>query len=141
MVAILRQAAQSNVMNFGVSFYLQGMHYMKANNASSEFSTSSRVHVARRDSASQYLSQVLVDTNILNQRVMAPTQRLISVYNFGAVSPFRKNSSSCLLHAFYYLNRLIDTQYLLFQKQKLTPCLSTSSRLQKQASRYGNAVA
>ena len=51
---------------------------------------------ARRDLVSQYLSQVLVNTNVLNQGVTVPTQRLIStfMYNFGVVSPFRKNSSS-----------------------------------------------
>ena len=92
MVAVLRQAGQSNFTNFGVSFYLQGMQYMKANNASSEFSTSSMV--TQRDLASQYLSQVLVDTNVLNQGVTASTQRLISAYNSGAVSPLCKNSSS-----------------------------------------------
>ena len=68
------------------------MRFTKANNASREFSTSSRA--ARRDLASQYLYQVVVDTNVLNQGVPAPTQRLISSYNFGAVSPFRENSSS-----------------------------------------------
>ena len=68
------------------------MHYTKANNASSEFSMFSRA--ARTNSAFQYLSQVLVDTNVVKQGITAPTQRLIGVYNFGAVSPFRENSSS-----------------------------------------------
>ena len=77
---------------------------MKANYASSKFSTSSMV--ARRDFASQYLSQVLVDTNVLNQGVTAPTQRHIRVDNFGAVSPFREILRTALLCAFYYLNRL-----------------------------------
>ena len=48
---------------------------------------------AQRDSTSQYLSQVLVDTNV-NQGVTALTQRLVSMYNFGAVSLLCKNSSS-----------------------------------------------
>ena len=92
MVAVLRQAARSNFTNFGVSFYLRWMCYTKANNANREFSMSSRA--AQRDSASQYLSQVLVDKNVLNQGITTLTQHLTSVYNFGAVSPFCENSSS-----------------------------------------------
>ena len=48
----------------------------------------------QRDSASQYLSQVLVDANVLNQGVPTPTQRLIGIYNFGAVSVTSESSSS-----------------------------------------------
>ena len=92
IVAILKQAVRLNFTKFGTSFYLRRMYYTKANNTSSEFSTSSSM--AQGDLASQYLSQVLVDTSILNQGITAPTQRLITIYNFGAVSSARKNSLS-----------------------------------------------
>ena len=93
MVAILKQAERSNFTNFDFSFYFRGIRYTctMANNTSNEFSTSSRA--AQRDSASQYLSKVLVGTNVLNQSVTAPTQRLISIYNFGAVIPSRETLS------------------------------------------------
>ena len=45
----------------------------------------------------QYLSQVLVDTNVLNQGITIPTQRLISIYNFGAVGPFNENPALCFV--------------------------------------------
>ena len=77
---------------FRRQFLLPGNVLYEVNNASSEVATSSKA--ARRDSAFQYPSQVLVDTNVLNQGVTALTQHLISAYNFGAVSPFRVNSSS-----------------------------------------------
>ena len=92
MVSIIRQAARLNFINFGVGFYLRGMYYTKANVASRELSTSSRE--VRRNSASQYLSQVLVNKNILNQGVTTPTQHLTSIYSFEAVSLFRENSLS-----------------------------------------------
>ena len=126
MVAVFRQAARSNFKNFCVSFYLRGMRYMKTNNASSEFSTSSRA--ARRDLASQYLSQVLVDTNVLNQGVTARPSVLLASITLEREVRSAKTLRAALLRAFYYLNRLKDTPYLLFQKQKLTPSLSTSSR-------------
>ena len=92
MVAIPRQAARSNFKNFGISFYLWGMSYARANNASNEFSMYSRA--AHNHWASQYLCQVLVDTNVLNQSITAPTQHLVSMYNFAVVSLTRKNSST-----------------------------------------------
>ena len=135
MVAIFRQTAWSNFTNFGISFYLQGMRYSKCNIASSEFSTFSRA--ARRDSASQYLSQFLVDTNVLNQGDTAPPERLINICTFGAVNLVQETLQATLLHAFYSLNKLKDMLYLLFQKQKLTLDLSTSSQPRKQVSKYG----
>ena len=38
--------------------------------------------------------QVLVNTNVLNQSITVLTQRLINIYNLGAVSSFCENSLS-----------------------------------------------
>ena len=64
------------VTKVALDVYLQGMRYTKVNNASSEFSMSSRA--VWRDLASQNLYQVLVDIGALNQGVTAPTQRLLA---------------------------------------------------------------
>ena len=61
-------------------FFPLGMHYTKANNASGGFSTFSRA--AQKDLAYQYLYQVLVDTNVVNQDVTAQTQCLITLKQY-----------------------------------------------------------
>ena len=86
---------------------------------------------ARKDYASQYLSQLLVDTNLLNQGVIPLTRRLISIYNFGEVSLTHENCSSrpalcCLLSE-------KGKRYVVpvVPEVKVMPSLSKRSRTQK----------
>ena len=90
---------------------------------------------ARKDYAYQYLSQLLVDTNLLNQGVIPSTRCLISIYNFEAVSPTHENCSSC--PALCCLLSEKGKRYVVpvVPEVKVTPSLSKSSRPQK-LSRY-----
>ena len=133
MVSIIRRAVWFNFTNLIVSFYLRGMCNTMTNNTSSEFSTS--LIVTWRDLASQNLSHVLFYTNILNQTI-ALTQHLLASLTLELYVRSARTLWAALLCAFYYLNRLKHTSYLLFQNQKLTLSLSASFQLRKQASRY-----
>ena len=89
------QAAISNFGEFEVSFYLREMRHAKANNT---LAVSSR-HPRGRLEEIQHLSVCArlwsIQTSWTRGSCTAPTKRLTSIYNFGAVSPTKENFSRC----------------------------------------------